>query len=379
MTGLPTEAGSADATVAEGSTAEVLFERRGHLGIVTLNRPKAVNALNAGMVAAMLEQLTAWSNDDGVATVLVHGAGERGLCAGGDIVAIYRDILGGGTETADFWQTEYRLNSLIAAYPKPYVAFMDGLVLGGGVGISAHGSVRVVTERTRTGMPETTIGFVPDVGGTWLLARSPGETGTHAALTGAHLTGADALFLGLADHFVPAGNLPELAAALEQETAEAAVVRFAQNPPHSGLEAHGGWIDAAYASDDVEDIVRRLRTMGGVPGAAPGGEPGAEATEAATTIEAKSPTAVKVALESLRRAKGLTLDEALAQEYRVGLRFLVTPDFREGIRAQVVDKDRNPQWKPATLHEVREADVERFFAPLGDRELNLHTKEPGNA
>lgn len=353
---------------------EVLFEKRGHLGIITLNRPKAVNALNAGMVDAMLAQLTAWADDDGVATVLVRGAGERGLCAGGDIVAIYRDILGGGTETADFWQTEYRLNSLIAAYPKPYVALMDGLVLGGGVGISAHGSVRVVTERTRTGMPETTIGFVPDVGGTWLLAKSPGETGTHAALTGAHLTGADALFLGLADHFVPTGNLPELAAALEHETAEAAVVRFARNPPPSVLEEQRGWIDAAYASDDVEDIVRRLRTMDGTPGVEGDGS-----TEAATTIEAKSPTAVKVTLESLRRAKGLTLDEALAQEYRVGLRFLVAPDFREGIRAQVVDKDRTPQWKPATLHEVHATDVARFFAPLGDRELTLNTKERFNA
>jgi enoyl-CoA hydratase len=364
-----------DPGLAEAGAAEVLFERRGHLGIITLNRPKAVNALTAGMVAAMLEQLTAWADDDGVATVLVHGAGERGLCAGGDIVAIYRDILGGGTETADFWQAEYRLNSLVAAYPKPYVAFMDGLVLGGGVGISAHGSVRVVTERTRTGMPETTIGFAPDVGGTWLLARSPGKTGTHAALTGAHLAGADALFLGLADHFVPSQSLPELAAALEHESAEAAVVRFAREQPPSGLEAQRGWIDAAYASEDVEDIVRRLRTAGG----APGGEHGAGPAEAATTIEAKSPTAVKVTLESLRRAKALTLDEALAQEYRVGLRFLAAPDFREGIRAQVVDKDRNPHWKPATLHEVNATDVERFFAPLGDRELNLDTKEPDNA
>lgn len=359
--------------MGESPGNEVLFGKRGHLGIITLNRPKAVNALNAGMVAAMLEQLTAWADDDGVATVLVHGAGERGLCAGGDVVAIYRDMLGGGTDTADFWQAEYQLNSLIARYPKPYVALMDGLVLGGGVGISAHGSVRVVTERTRTGMPETTIGFVPDVGGTWLLARSPGESGTHAALTGAHLTGADALFLGLADHFVPSGSLPELAAALEHESAEAAVVRFAQDPPSSGLEAQRDWIDSAYAGADVEDIVRRLRTVGG------------EAAGAATTIEAKSPTAVKVTLESIRRAKGLTLDEALAQEYRVGLRFLAAPDFREGIRAQVVDKDRNPHWKPATLHEVNAADVERFFAPLGDRELNLNTAlnlntmEPDNA
>ncbi|XAS68779.1 enoyl-CoA hydratase/isomerase family protein [Micrococcaceae bacterium Sec5.7] len=345
---------------------EVLFERRGHLGVITLNRPKAANALTAGMAKAMLAQLTAWADDDGVATVLVQGSGERGLCAGGDIVAIYQDILAGGEETADFWQMEYRLNSLISSYPKPYVAFMDGLVLGGGVGISAHGSVRVVTERTRMGMPETTIGFVPDVGGTLLLSRSPGEAGTHAALTGAHLSGADALFLRLADHYAPSGELAALAVALESEAPEAAVGRFTEKAPASGLEAQREWIDACYSGDDAEEIIRDLRAFGG------------DAAEAADTIESKSPTAVKVALESLRRVKGLTLDEALAQEYRVGLRCLAGPDFREGIRAQVVDKDRSPQWKPATLSEVHPADVERFFAPLGDHELNLHSKETDN-
>lgn len=345
------------------TVAEVLFERRGRLGVVTLNRPKAVNALNAGMVEAMLEQLTAWAGDDAVATVLVHGAGDRGLCAGGDIVAIYRDMLAGGSATAGFWAAEYRLNLLIAEYPKPYVAFMDGLVLGGGVGISAHGSVRIVTERTRTGMPETTIGFVPDVGGTLLLSRSPGESGTHAALTGAHLSGADALFLGLADHFVPSENLPALAEALESSTAAAAVARFVRESPASSLEEQREWIDAAYATDDAEEIVHQLRAFGG------------EAADAAATIEAKSPTAVKLTLESLRRVRGLSLEEALAQEYRVGVRSLAGPDFREGIRAQVVDKDRNPKWKPASLAEVTAADVDRYFAPLGDRELNLHSKE----
>jgi enoyl-CoA hydratase len=343
--------------------AEVLFERRGHLGVITLNRPKAVNALNAGMVEAMLEQLTAWADDDAVATVLIRGAGDRGLCAGGDIVAIYRDMLAGGGATADFWATEYRLNALISRYPKPYVALMDGLVLGGGVGISAHGSVRVVTERTRTGMPETTIGFVPDVGGTLLLSRAPGESGTHAALTGAHLSGADALFLGLADHFVPSENLPALAEALESTTADAAVGRFVQEPPASALAEQREWIDSAYASDDAEEILRRLQAAGG------------EAADAAATIEAKSPTAVKLTLESLRRVRGLSLEETLAQEYRVGVRSLAGPDFREGIRAQVVDKDRNPQWKPASLAEVSPADVERYFAPLGDRELHLQSKE----
>ncbi|MCU1547340.1 MAG: 3-hydroxyisobutyryl-CoA hydrolase [Arthrobacter sp.] len=343
--------------------AEVLFERRGRLGVVTLNRPKAVNALTAGMASAILEQLTRWADDATVAAVLVRGAGDRGLCAGGDIVAIYRDLLAGGDATAEFWQEEYRLNALISGYPKPYVAFMDGLVLGGGVGISAHGSVRIVTERTRMGMPETTIGFVPDVGGTLLLSRAPGESGTHAALTGDHLSGADALFLGLADTFVPSDRLNELATALESEPSDAAVGRFADQAPPSTLEQQRKWIDACYAGHDAEEILRRLRAAGG------------EAAEAASTIEAKSPTAVKVALASLRRVRGLGLAEALEQEYRVGLRFLAGPDFREGIRAQVVDKDRNPRWQPATLAEVSSDAVEAFFAPLGDRELKL-SKEP---
>ncbi|MGJ9404227.1 enoyl-CoA hydratase/isomerase family protein [Arthrobacter sp. KK5.5] len=355
---------------ADVPAPEILFERRGRLGIVTLNRPRAVNALTADMAAAMLDQLTRWAGDDAVATVLVRGAGDRGLCAGGDIVAIYRDMLDGGDATAAFWAVEYRLNALIAAYPKPYVAFMDGLVLGGGVGVSAHGSVRVVTERTRTGMPETTIGLVPDVGGTLLLSRSPGESGTHAALTGAHLNGADALFLGLADHFVPSASLAELAEALETEPADAAVGRYASRAPASNLAGQRGWIDACYASDDVEEILRRLR--------ASGAETDGASAETADTIEAKSPTAVKVALESLRRVRGLGLEEALEQEYRVGLRFLAGPDFREGIRAQVVDRDRNPRWRPATLADVGRHDVERYFAPLGDRELKL-SKEHDHA
>ena len=349
----------------DAAPAEVLFERRGRLGVVTLNRPRAVNALTAGMASAMLEQLTLWADDDTVAAVLVRGAGDRGLCAGGDIVAIYRDMLDGGDATADFWAEEYRLNSLISGYPKPYVAFMDGLVLGGGVGISAHGSVRIVTERTRMGMPETTIGFVPDVGGTLLLSRSPGESGTHAALTGAHLSGSDALFLGLADHFVPSASLAELEVALETEPVDAAVARFVEDAPGSVLAAQQEWIDACYSSDDAEEILRRLRAAGG------------EAADAADTIEGKSPTAVKVALASLRRVRDLSLEEALEQEYRVGLRFLAGPDFREGIRAQVVDKDRDPHWQPASLAEVSRDDVESYFAPLGDRELKL-SKERDN-
>ena len=363
--------GTTDHSDAGSGGADVLFEQRGRLGVITLNRPRSVNALTSGMVDLLLRQLRAWAGDDRIAAVLVQGAGGRGLCAGGDIVAIYKDMLHGGaatgTGTAGFWQVEYRLNSLIARYPKPYVALMDGLVLGGGVGISAHGSLRVVTERTRMGMPETTIGFAPDVGGTYLLSRAPGETGTHAALTGAHLGAGDALFLGLADHFVQSQDLPRLAVALEDESPEDAVARFASEAPASVLAGQREWIDACYASDEAEDIVARLRGWAG-----PGRE---EAAEAADTIEAKSPTSVKVTLAALRRAAHLTLDEVLAQEYRAGIRFLAGPDFREGIRAQVVDKDRNPQWKPATLAEVTPVQVERFFEPLEGGELDLQPQE----
>lgn len=367
--------GTTDHSDAGSGGADVLFEQRGRLGVITLNRPRSVNALTSGMVDLLLRQLRTWARDDRIAAVLVQGAGGRGLCAGGDIVAIYKDMLHGGagagtaagTGTAGFWQVEYRLNSLIARYPKPYVALMDGLVLGGGVGISAHGSLRVVTERTRMGMPETTIGFAPDVGGTYLLSRAPGETGTHAALTGAHLGAGDALFLGLADHFVQSQDLPRLAVALEDEGPGDAVARFASEAPASVLAGQREWIDACYASDEAEDIVARLRGWSG-----PGRE---EAAEAADTIEAKSPTSVKVTLAALRCAAHLTLDEVLAQEYRVGIRFLAGPDFREGIRAQVVDKDRNPRWKPATLAEVTPVQVERFFQPLEGGEPDLQAPE----
>jgi len=200
----------------DSSEPEVLIRRQGRLGHIVLNRPKAINALTHTMVREILAVLAGWENDDGVAAVLLTGSGERGLCAGGDVVAIYRDALAGGSATAAFWADEYTLNARIARYPKPYVALMDGLVLGGGVGLSAHGSLRIVTERTRIGMPEVSIGFVPDIGGTWLLSRAPGELGTHLALTAGQASGPDAIVLGLAGYFVSSDRLPALAAALAE-------------------------------------------------------------------------------------------------------------------------------------------------------------------
>ena len=340
---------------------EVLFERRGRVGHIILNRPAAMNALTIWMVNDIRGQLDQWEADDGVETVLISGAGERGLCAGGDIVALYREVRSGGTGAADFWADEYTLNARIANFPKPYVALMDGVVLGGGVGISAHGSVRVVTERTKIGMPEVTIGFVPDVGGTWLLANAPGELGTHAGLTGGAFTGADAIALGLADYFVPSDRLEALVTALESTPATDALMQFSEDPPPSALLAAQSWIDECYAGNDAAEIVHRLAAS-----------PIEDAQSAATVIRSKSPTAVAVTLESLRRAGVLgSLEDVLNQEYRVSRGFAAGTEMLEGIRAQVIDKDRQSKWSPPMLEEVRRSDVDRYFEPHGDRELGL--------
>lgn len=349
----------------ENAGEPVLVERRGRLGHVILNRPQAMNALTRGMVNTIARVLDDWEADDGVGTVLISGAGERGLCAGGDIVGMYRDALAGGSETAHFWADEYTLNARIARYPKPYVAFMDGVVLGGGIGVSAHGAFRIVTERTRFGMPEVGIGFVPDVGGSYLLSRAPGELGTHLAMTGGMGTGSDAIALGLADHVVPGDRLAELSASLESVSAERAIAEFAIEAPPSVLLSQRSWIDECYQGGDALGIVSRLQASGVE-----------EAVEAASVILTKSPTSVSVALESLRRARALgSLEEVLDQEYRVSLRFIEGTEIIEGIRAQVIDKDRNPRWSPATLAEVTRAEVERYFESLGPRELGLSSKK----
>ncbi|MFD3540086.1 enoyl-CoA hydratase/isomerase family protein [Streptomyces sp. NPDC058662] len=340
----------------------VLLDVAGSVGVITLNRPEALNALTRPMVLRIDAALSAWETDPAVHQVLVRGAGERGLCAGGDIRAIHDDAKAGTTASADFWRDEYRLNARIARYPKPYVALMDGIVMGGGVGISAHGSVRIVTERSRVAMPETGIGFVPDVGGTYLLGRAPGRLGTHLALTGTAVGAADALLCGLADHFVPSDRLPELTAALADAPVREVLPRYAAVPAPGGLSGDRSWIDSCYAAGTVEGIVERLLGRD---------EPAAK--EAAGTVLAKSPTALKVTLAALRRAAGLgSLEEVLGQEFRVSCHALGAPDLVEGIRAQVVDKDRRPRWSPAALADVSDEAVERFFAPLaGDRELRL--------
>lgn len=349
--------------------AELLTEVRGRAGVITLNRPRAMNALTHGMVLAMAEALDAWARDPAVDLVIVTGAGERALCAGGDIVDLYYDGFEGGLGGARMWADEYALNHAISEYPKPYVAVMHGLVLGGGIGISAHGSHRVVTDSTRAGMPETAIGFVPDVGGTWLLAGAPGELGTYAALTGGQFGPEDAILLGLADICAASADLPAIAAKLEDTDPGTVLVEAARPVPEAPLAAQRAWIDACFSADTVEEILARLRSR-----------PEPEAAAAAAELGARSPTALKVTLAALRRARRLPdLEAALSQEYRVSLHALRTPDFAEGVRAQVIDKDRRPQWSPADPGQVPDADVEAYFAPAPHGDLFAAPAENGHA
>ena len=327
---------------------QVLIRREGALGRLTLNRPEALNALSPAMIRALAAALDAWERDDEVAAVLLDGAGTRGLCAGGDVRFLYDDR--GGHASAVLLAEEYRLDAQIAHYPKPYVSVMDGLVMGGGVGISAHGSVRVVTERTRLAMPEVGIGNVPDVGGTHILAHAPGELGTHAALTGARLTGADAIACGLADLLVPAERLPDLAAALGKTGDPATVTQFAVDPGRAPLAADRDWIDACYATNDALETVRRLRAH--------------DHNEPADAIEAASPIAVVLTLRALRAARGGTLEQALEREYALLRACVRWPDFREGVRAKLIDRDGAPSWDPPTLAAVTDEVIDRFLDAL---------------
>ena len=326
------------------------------VGFVTLNRPKAINSLNQSMVEGLRAVLTAWEQDDAISAVVLSGAGERGLCAGGDVVAIYHSARADGAEARRFWHDEYLMNGQIGRFPKKYVALMDGIVMGGGVGVGAHANTRVVTETSKMAMPEVGIGFIPDVGGAYLLSRAPGSLGLHAALTGAPFSGADAIALGFADHYVPHDKLDALRQAIAADGVESAIAVHAVEPPASQLAAQRDWIDDCYAGDTVADIVAALRGHGAGP-----------ANDAANLIATRSPVALSVTLEAVRRAAKLdTLEDVLAQDYRVSSASLRSHDLVEGIRAQLVDKDRNPKWSPASLAQVSAADVEAYFAPVDD-------------
>jgi enoyl-CoA hydratase len=349
-------------TVQDG---DVLVREHGALRRLTLNRPKALNALTLDMAAIMTAYLRAWADDASAGAVLIDGAGERGLCAGGDLRALYDAAKAKDSLPAKFWASEYHLDVLIARHPKPVVAIMDGVVMGGGVGVSAHAAHRVVTERSSIAMPEVSIGYFPDVGASFLLARSPGHVGMHLALTGSRIGAADAIYCGLADIAVPAASLADFPSRLADcRTAQDvhAVLKEVSAPPApSKLSTAGPWIDECYGAENVEEILARLRAS-----------KAGDARAALATLEKMSPTSLKITLRNIRSAVSFAkVEESFQQDYRISLACIAEHDFIEGIRATIVDKDRNPAWRPAKLEDVTQDIVDRHFRSVGALELNF--------
>lgn len=342
------------------SEGEVLIERRGAAGCLTLNRPQALNALTLGMVRDIRRALESWIADPAVTRVVVAGAGERAFCAGGDIRRLYELGLSGRRgEALAFWREEYELNVFIQSYPKPYVALIDGIVMGGGVGVSLHGSHRVAGERYVFAMPEVGIGFFPDVGATYALPRLTGRMGTYIALTGDRIRQPDALALGLATHAAPSASFPALLDGLEAgEPVETVLGRFRLDAGPAPLLVLEDVIDRCFAHASVAEILRALEAEGSD-----------FALKTAATMRTKSPTSLAIALEQMLGGGTLSFAEAMRLEFRVVSRIAEGHDFYEGVRATIIDKDGAPRWSPASLEAVTPEAVAAHFADLGPLEL----------
>jgi enoyl-CoA hydratase len=347
------------------SEPDILFERRGAAGLVVLNRPQALNAVSLSMVRALARQLDEWESDPAVTRVIVTANGERAFSAGGDLRALYDLGRAGRYEEAlAYFRAEYALNARIKHYRKPYVALIDGIVMGGGVGVSVHGSHRVAGDRFAFAMPEVAIGFFPDIGATWFLPRLAGELGAYCALTGERLHAAAGVLAGVATHRVASARFPDLAEALCGTVAVDAILgAFAQPPGEEFLPR--ATIDRLFRGGRVEDIIAALDAE-----AAAARPDAAFASVAAALMRTKSPTSLKVALAQMRRGPSLDFTECMRAEFRIVSRVVRGHDFYEGIRAVIVDKDQTPRWRPATLAAVSEAAVEEHFAPL-ENELDL--------
>jgi enoyl-CoA hydratase len=337
---------------------EIIARVENGVGRISLNRPKAIHALNRAMCEAMTEALLAWREDAAVQSVLIDHAGERGFCAGGDIRMIAESGAGDASEAKAFFLAEYRLNHLMFDYPKPITAIVDGIVMGGGVGISEPAAIRIATERTTYAMPETGIGLFPDVGGGWFLPRLPGQTGVWLALTGARLKAAATIELGIHTHYVPSESLEALKSEILDggEPIEVAGRYDFRIPP--GLEDRREAIDRLFAFDTVEEIFSALDAEGSD-----------WALAQLAILKTKSPQSLKVTLRQLRTGATLaSFAENMAMEYALGGRVVRTHDFQEGVRAVIVDKDNAPKWSPADLSGVTEATLDALFAPLPDNE-----------
>jgi enoyl-CoA hydratase len=351
-----------EASLPVTETSDIRFAVEGGIAFVTLARPKALNALTLEMIRAFYARLVPWAKDPAIRAVVVEGEGDRAFCAGGDVRAVYDSVK---TKPSDlnrsFFTEEYRLNRLIHRLKKPYVALVDGITFGGGLGLSVHGSHRIATERTLAGMPETGIGLFPDIGATWFLNRCPGKMGLYLALTGARVRAADALYVAFATHYAPSAALEGFKRDLVAGTdVDAAIRKIAADPGTPPLAAVQATIDRLFARDSVEAILAALEADGSD-----------WARETLKDLRSKSPTSMKVTFEQLRRGAGLSIEDALIMEYRMTQVFMAGHDFFEGIRALLVDKDQAPKWKPATLAEVTPAEVARYFQPLGAGDLTF--------
>lgn len=345
-----------------GGADEIRFERRGRAGVITLNRPKALNAVTHAMIRAMARALDAWEADDAIEVVVLKAEG-RAFSAGGDIQHIY-EVGRAGRPPVDFFADEYRLNARIARFGKPYVSLIDGIVMGGGVGISFHGSHRVMTENAQFAMPEVGIGFFPDVGGSYLLSRLRGSFGMYLGLTGSRIGYGDALWTGLATHAVESARLGELLDELCGEgVPSAALKRLCIEPERQINDAVVHAIAHHFSLDSLPDLLDSLRQSVGPHDSFP--------SDTLEAMSKKSPTSLHVAFRQIRAGGMLEIDECMQMEFRIVNRMLERHDFYEGIRAAVIDKGSMPQWRPATLEEIDDAAIEAYFAPLGDEELTL--------
>ena len=336
---------------------DVITRIDGKVGFLSLNRPSAIHALTLDMVHIMTEALLRWRNDPSVEAVIIDHAEGRGFCSGGDIAFLRNSALNDdGVSGRKFFHDEYQLNHLLFTYAKPVIAFMDGITMGGGVGISQPARFRVATENTRFAMPETGIGLFPDVGGGWHLSRLPGRTGPFLALTGARLDGAECFEIGLATHYLPAVALTKVKAEIVADSTRisAILAAHAQTPPSARIAANFGQIDRLFASDRYEDVLAALDADGTD-----------WAAKELATLRTKSPQTCKVALRQLQDSLGCADFAAnMVMEYRIASRVLTRPDFAEGVRAVIVDKDNAPQWNPATPEAVTDDLIDSIFAPL---------------
>jgi enoyl-CoA hydratase len=340
---------------------EILFEQKGPIGLVILNRPKVLNALTYNMVKQLHPQLERWAADETVTAVVIQAAGEKAFCAGGDIRVLHDQGKAESPEVINFYRDEYRLNRYIKRYPKPYVALMSGINMGGGVGVSVNGSHRIGSERLLFAMPETGIGLFPDVGGTYFLPRCPGEVGMYLGLTGSRLKIADAVYAGIADAYVPADQHDALLDRfVAGEEVDAAIAAEAQQTDVAALTGLQDQIDTCFSAGSVDEILARLDTDGSE-----------WAVKTAATIRSKSPLSTRVAYGQIRAGAKLDFEDCMSLEFRLTNRFMAAPDFYEGVRAVVIDKDQAPKWQPATLSAVTEAQVAEYFAELGDNELRF--------